>query len=852
MLEYLQTQIREKHKHVLIIIILITLFFSMFVPTVEFRTDIEEFFPENDAVKADHRIEEYFGKDPALQYIYVTPSGIDPSAANSTVLSLPALQEEYSITQDVRSFPGVVGTVSVAEYFLAFLKLSNISSFTSTNWTVLKDSIFNLTSDSSAEQFFFLEQMLISKDIDFTPVLEGKAPRASETLIIVQLNSSLTTEERKTLANDIREHVRHMPLKDIHTEETGADIMAYQVDEVSNATNMYMGAAIIILITVILYLSFRRLSYVLLPLLTLIIALIWTLGTMVLLGLDFTALDVAVIPLLIGLGIDDSVHISRRYQEELRKDRQPPLAMAITMKSIGTAIFLTSLTTIIAFLSNGVSGVKPVKDFGIVCAIGVAYAFILTVTFYVGMRYWPDKRGGKKIILEVEKEKRPMMDGLISGAATTIDSYPRAVVLFVIAITLLSIYGGAQVRTEFSVEDFLPDNLPSMKAGNEIDNNFVGGSYTTAYILYEGKDFDTVQSLDVMDRVYENIKNDRYLVNITVFISSPSGTLGRKAYQITSPLTIISMALSKNESLADKYNFTHLPTKELRDRWLPTPVATDADVRGIFDYLYENESVVDPIYNQTYGELMRSVTHRNSGGGYDAVLIKIWVSAGNSRQSKVVNNELKNDIIPYRGSKIYTTGTVILLIQTIDSIQASQIESTTIAITLAAVILILIYRDIELGLIAILPVALNIVWILGTMAMLTYLHDNLTHAIPAMSLNVLTVTVTSLSIGLGIDYSIHVVERFRESLFQEHANVKTAIRTTLEHTGSALFISAATTVAGFGVLIFAPMPLTQMFGIITASSIAFSMLSSTILLPILLIAWANFHGHLKLKKVVKE
>jgi len=173
-------------------------------------------------------------------------------------------------------------------------------------------------------------------------------------------------------------------------------------------------------------------------------------------------------------------------------------------------------------------------------------------------------------------------------------------------------------------------------------------------------------------------------------------------------------------------------------------------------------------------------------------------------------------------------------------------------VILAALILIFIYKDVQLGIISIIPVGLNVTWILGSMALFTFLNENVTTAIPAMSLNVLTVTVTSLSIGLGIDYAIHVVQRFRENLNEEHLSVQEAIHSTLEHTGSALFISAVTTVAGFGVLIFAPMPLIKMFGIITAASIVFSLLSTTILLPILLVFWANRHGHFKFMEGVQR
>ncbi len=851
MLDRVKHIIETKHKLVLFIIITLTLVFSLFVPAVEFRTKIEDFYPENDAVKADRTIENYFGKDPVLQYIYVTPQGDNITEPDGSVLSLHALQEEYNITREVRKLPGVLGTISVAEYLHSFISLNETLSsgagsiFLNTNWTTLGKQLLKLDTDNSLEQFYFLQAILIqSKPImwNLEPAYRGFAPEAYGTLIIVEINASMETEDRKILANEIRETTRNMPLQYVETNQAGADLMAYQVDEVSNQTMLLLAAGIFILITLILYLSFRKLSYVFLPLVTLVMAIIWTLGTMVMIGLEFTALHVAVLPLLIGLGIDDAVHVSRRYQEELRKSKHPTLSMAITMKSIGTAIFLTSITTMIAFLSNGFSGVKPVRDFGIVCAIGIAYAFILTVTFYIGMRYWLDKRGGNKILIMVNEEG-PYMDALISRMSSTIDSYPRAVILLVVGITILSIFGATKVETEFDVKEFLPADMPSMVTAENLETKFTGGSYTTAYILYQGDDLATVQAMDVIDKTRENAKDDEHLVIIEIQGSN------NDVYLITTPLTVIGKAIDNNETLADDYNFVKVKAKEeLRDIWLPDHDATDDDVKGIIDYLYHNTTEIDPLSGDTFGELTRSVIHKDDQGNYNAILIKMFVNAKKAGESRTVYNELEDNIEPLNGSTTSTTGTVVLLIQTVDSIQSSQIKSTIIAVILAAMILCFIYKDVQLGFISILPAGLNVTWILGTMALVSFIHDVLANngwwnPVPTLSLNVLTVTVTSLSIGLGIDYSIHVVQRFRENLQDKKLSIQQAIHSTLEHTGSALFISAVTTVAGFGVLIFAPMPLIKMFGIITAASIVFSLLSSTILLPILLVYWAKHHGH---------
>ena len=108
-----------------------------------------------------------------------------------------------------------------------------------------------------------------------------------------------------------------------------------------------------------------------------------------------------------------------------------------------------------------------------------------------------------------------------------------------------------------------------------------------------------------------------------------------------------------------------------------------------------------------------------------------------------------------------------------------------------------------------------------------------------ISLNVMTLMVTSLTIGLGIDYGIHITSRFLEDL-KRFDNVDKAIKSTVGHTGTALFGTTITTVTGFGILVFATLPPLQQFGGITALTILFSFLSSVFILPTFLVVWTKF------------
>jgi predicted RND superfamily exporter protein len=153
--------------------------------------------------------------------------------------------------------------------------------------------------------------------------------------------------------------------------------------------------------------------------------------------------------------------------------------------------------------------------------------------------------------------------------------------------------------------------------------------------------------------------------------------------------------------------------------------------------------------------------------------------------------------------------------------------STAISLVLATIVLIVAYRRFTLGIIAILPVLISIIWILGTMVLIDY------------SLNVLTITVTSLTIGIGVDYAIHATERFK-LVADKTGDIQMAVCETIERSGGGLIIAAITTVSGFGMLIFAPIPPQVQFGVIMVMTISYSLITSILYLPLMLARWANW------------
>lgn len=823
--------VEKKSSLVIVIVLVITIIFSLFLPAVKFETNLEKFLPDTNVVKSNERVKKYFGTPPEIHYIY-----IEKKKNEKSVLSLPSLMEQKKIVNEVKKIEGVNGTISVVD-FLDTLLSENNKDIGNTTWKEIKALIFGEGNSGEFTKYYsdfiFLNFVLISKDVYWGPTIHGQnpsAPIANATLLLVQIDGSLQSNERKEVSAKIRKTVENIELKHIDSKETSASLMAYDVDKVSGKTNIILGAGALLTIIIILAVAFKRLSYVFAPLLTLIIAGIWTLGTVMLLGITLTSIDVAVLPLILGIGIDDSIHLVRRYQEELRKGKSVAHSLGSSMKHIGTAIFLTSLTTAIAFSSNITSGVAVVRDFGLICAIGIVYAFILTITFHSAFRYLKDRNLRNPII--GDRKETPLIDLAMAHASRAVNKKPLYVMSAVIIITLLALYGAININTEFGVEALLPENWSTMQASEKIKGNFEGGSFSQTYILIEG-DVANKDTLFSIDKVQNEMADDDFVVGTpdmpriesilkvidTAMINNETHMKNKNKFE--SALEIFN---DNEKTLAEKYNFVAVDSD--KKHWMPNKECTNEDIKGLFNYLLNNNTILDKFTNQTFGEKMKRVLNYTKEG-YSATVIRVYVNATTTKEARKMLNDFKDDIKAgnFEDEKVEITGGTVLTITTVDSIQESLVYSTIIAIIIVTIILIVIYRNFVLGLLSILPLILTIFWILGTMYLLE------------ISLNVLTVMITALTIGLGIDYAIHIVQRFKEDV--EKMDVEDSISSTLEHTGSSLFISALTTICGFSVLVLAPITMTKHFGIITAITIAYSLIVAVLVLPIALTIWAK-------------
>jgi predicted RND superfamily exporter protein len=370
--------------------------------------------------------------------------------------------------------------------------------------------------------------------------------------------------------------------------------------------------------------------------------------------------------------------------------------------------------------------------------------------------------------------------------------HKAAVISILVAVTGVAIYGGINVSTTFDMTDFLPSNLEITHTLNYMMDTFNTSQLNDNYVLVEGN-ITSPQTLVAVKETMENMKDDTY-VNYA---------------QSTSITTLISRWEERNSTFGKM-----VTGNDTNGDGLP-----DKNIKPIYDWLYEH---ADGNY----------VLHR-ANGTYDSMIIIVSSTASNSDQNKVFAKQLYDDIKPLKdaGLKAIPTGTTMLTFHILDMIGGSEWDSLWIIILASLIVLTVIFfyekRSGVLGLMTSIPVVLSLLWLLGTMYML------------GISFNAVTVTITSLTIGLGITYAIHISHRFIEDWANEK-NIEKAVEKTVSHTGTSIFGSAVTTMAGFGTLMASSMPPIRQFGEIATLSILYSFVLSVFILPAFLRAWASW------------
>jgi uncharacterized protein len=613
--------------------------------------------------------------------------------------------------------------------------------------------------------------------------MEGIVSEDGEaTIISFQLNPDLSQNDLLRVGREMREFVADEfgGIAGAETYLTGDATTELESNEFMQKETSKLMLIALLFIMLILYLTFRRVSDVGLPLLIIFVGIFWILGLMGWVGITYTTMSVAIMPLMLGINIAYVIHILSRYYEEREDGLSVDLSATTSIKTVGVAVFLTAITTVFGFSSFMITDIPPMRDFGLLCMLGIAFSFLLSLTLLPAIIVIRDRRKkAAKLEEHLEKMRSRRRDaryGLVIDrglvrAALVANHHHWTVAIITLALVAFSVFALFNVRTGADIRKMFPDSMDSMKARSMITDIF--GPQDSDIILVEGDVYDPA-NLAALLALEEAIPFDAR--NIP----------GDDAY----------FARERISSVAD-YIVQFSPSGALPQ----TREEVEAIVAQLNTLIPLNKFVTD---DGTAAMVMLK-------SGYPETEDEMILKSDIMRDNAAVTEEETN-------LDLSATGMSVLVGDLLGNIVPTQLETSGLALLLCTLILIIVFKSFVYGIVTL------VVVVCGMALEIVFLF--------AMNwpLDIMTVMVASLVIGAGIDFGIHITHRFREE-WDNGSSTEESIRDTVKNVGRALVAAALTTCGVFAILGFSSMGMMQRFGWTTAVGLFGALIGAILVLP---------------------
>jgi hydrophobe/amphiphile efflux-3 (HAE3) family protein len=564
---------------------------------------------------------------------------------------------------------------------------------------------------------------------------------------------------------------------------------------------------VLLLILVFLIVAYRDPIDLVLGLIALVVTLVWTFGTVGYAGIPFDQNMIAVPVLLLAVGIDFGIHIINRYREERVKGVAPRAAMKTANSQLIVAFFIVTVTTVFGFGANVISDLGPISNFGLVAAIGISYTFFIFGIFLPALKIVADRLRDRFSLPEFGSapisSEESQFGQLLAIGATVSRVAPAAFVVLTLVIGGGAAAYGQDVDRSFDTDDFLPpEEIPAYI--EVLPEPLAPSEYTATGNLNLIEDrFEASQDDTVTIYLVGPFEDNSALESIHRTNRDPPDTFieeDRRA-ESTSIITAIQDRAEQDPEFA-----ALLERNDRNDNGVP-----DRNLDRIYDELEAGDGGAN--------EYLTS-DHR-------AAKVEYSVEADASQA------DISADARAFAEEFRYTataTGGVVVFNAVSDLIFSSAIQSLVTAVILTSVFLVIVYGALErrplLGLVNLFPILVTIALLLATMRAI------------GLPLNALTATLLSITVGVGVAYTVHITHRFVDE-YNTTGETYGALVTTLSGTGGALTGSMLTTSIGTGALALAITPILGNFGLLMAVSVFFSYVSSILVLPPTLLLWGR-------------
>lgn len=521
-----------------------------------------------------------------------------------------------------------------------------------------------------------------------------------------------------------------------------------------------------LVLMVALFLAFRSWAGVLVPLGSVLVALVWTLGLVSILRQPLTVVLAVLPPVLVSVGSAYGIHVTERWRQKRVLGRPAQEAASRAVAGVGLPVFLAMATTVAGFGSNVFMRIVSIRAFAVFASFGIVLSFVLSLVFVPALLSLV--RGGRG--RSVGPGNRT--ESAFARVGALVFRHRAVILVLAVVLALVSVVPALRVRPETDfVSYFKPGSGPTR--AQRIVNERFGGAMQFEFVI-EG---------DIQDPV------------VLSQVESFEGALKRVPH-VTHTFSIVDVLRSTNRAFGSgKPEFDRLPaTREETAQYLLLLSFSGSDF--LADYLTSDSRLA---------RLTARFDCSESG--------EIGRALGKMKQ--LMSEHFGPEV------KVSVGGMPMAVYALHRGIQQNQFASILVALIAVFVLLSVMFRSLRLGLAGMVPMVLTLLLSFGAMGVM------------GINIDVVTAMLGSIAVGIGIDYSCHLIARFREER-ASGAEGQGLARRTLAGVGPAIAANALSVAAGFAVLALSSLTIFQKFGALVAGTMVLSSLGALVVLTAVL------------------
>jgi predicted RND superfamily exporter protein len=601
------------------------------------------------------------------------------------------------------------------------------------------------------------------------------------TFILMSINKDvINTKDRDQVINDI-EHVAGE-----FSNATGIDLkyvgLPYIRTEVNGSVKreliLFLFLSIIVTAIILLF-FFRSWDAVVFPLIIIVVIVIWSMGTLGILGYEITILTGLLPPVIVVIGIPNSVYLLNRYHQQINKHGNKAFALSHVIRKIGIVALITNSTTAVGFFVLLFTGIKDLQEFGLVAGLNIMATFVVSIILIPAVFSYLPKPKGRQL----QHLKFKFLDFALTNLDLLVHRHRYRVFVFTGIVVVIAMIGVTKLRAVTFIVDDVPESSQVKKDLAFFEENF-SGIMPLEIVVSTGKK--------------KGILRQEFLSQV----SELEDFLDEQEV-ISKPVSILSMLKASRQAFYNNNpEYYSLPTR--------------ADRNFILRYLSgdDNQSTILNSFVDEDQSKMR-------------ISLKV-ADIGSIRLDSLIDNVVNAKIDEvFAGSDVEAkaTGTTLLFVKGNKFLVKNLRLSLILAFIVIAIIMGILFKSPKMIAISLIPNLIPLIMIAGIMGYFD------------IALRPSTVLIFSVVFGISVDDSIHFLAKYRQELFTNKFFVPLAISKSIRETGASMIYTSVILFAGFIIFSWSEFISTTMLGVLTSTTLLIAMFANLIVLPALLMVF---------------